>query len=81
MIALAMDMAEQQMIDGTATSQVITHFLKLGTVQAQLETKKLEYENNLLKAKEQALKASASSEEMYSAAIAAMKKYSGAGDD
>ena len=33
LIDLAVNLAEQQLLDGTASSQVITHFLKLGHVQ------------------------------------------------
>ena len=48
MIALAVDLAEQQLIDGTASAQVITHFLKLGTTKAELEKEKIRKETELL---------------------------------
>lgn len=51
MVYLAVDLAEQQLRDGTASSQVITHFLKLGSTKEKLEKEKLEEENKLLKAK------------------------------
>ena len=51
MINLAVNLAEQQLRDGTASSQVITHFLKLGTTKAELEKEKLRNENEVLKAK------------------------------
>ena len=51
LIALAFDTAEKQMLDGTASAQVITHYLKLGTPRERLERKKLEEENALLRAK------------------------------
>lgn len=80
LIALAVDRAEQQLLDGTASSQVITHFLKLGSTVARLEREKLEEENQLLKAKTKALQDAADMKELYAKAIAAMKRYSGQGD-
>ena len=77
MISRAVDLAEQQLIDGTASSQVITHYLKLGSTKAQLENDKLREECNLLRAKVENLKAQAKSEELFEKAIEAMKSYSG----
>jgi len=77
LISLATDLAAQQLMDGTASSQVITHFLKLGTSIAKLEREKLEKENVLLKAKAEAIESQKKVEELYSNALAAMKKYSG----
>ena len=81
LISLAVDVAEQQLLDGTASSQVITHFLKLGTSIAKLEKEKLEKENALLRAKAEAIEAQKHSEELYANALAAMKRYSGHHDD
>ena len=75
MIALAMDRAEQQLLDGTASSQVITHFLKLGS-----ERERLEEENQLLRAKTKALEDSADMKEMYERAIKVMRDYAGVND-
>lgn len=80
MISLAVDLAEQQLRNGTASSQVVTHFLKLGTTVAQLEKEKLEQENKLLQARTEALESAKRVEELYEDAIKAMKKYSGGGD-
>ena len=80
MISLAVDLDEQQLRNGTASSQVITHFLKLGTTVAQLEKEKLEQENKLLQARTEALESAKRVEELYEDAIKAMKKYSGGGD-
>ena len=77
LISLAMNEAERQLIEGTASSQVITHFLKLGTTLAILEKEKLEKENELLKAKTESLKSAKRSEELFQEALAAMKSYSG----
>ena len=79
LISLATDLAEQQLLDGTASSQVITHFLKLGTTIAKLEKEKLEKENALLRAKTESLESQKRVEELYSNALSAMKKYSGYG--
>lgn len=80
LIALAVDLAEKQLMEGTASSQVITHYLKLGSTKERLEKEKLEEENKLLRAKTEALKSAKRVEELYSDAISAMRKYSGNGD-
>lgn len=80
MISLAVDLAEKQLQEGTASSQVITHFLKLGSTKQQLEKQKLEEENKLLRAKTENLQAVGRIEELYAEAINAMRKYSGQGD-
>ena len=79
MISLAVDLAEKQLIEGTASSQVITHYLKLGSTKERLEKEKLEEENKLLKARTEALQSAKKVEELYADAISAMKKYSGNG--
>lgn len=81
MISLAVDLAEQQLRDGTASSQVITHFLKLATAKERLEREKLEQENKLLIAKTEALQSQKHIEELYSNAISAMRNYSGMGGE
>ena len=81
MIALAVDLAEQQLLDGTATSQVITHYLKLGSTKERLEKEKLERENALLRARTESLQSMKHIEELYTNALKAMRKYSGSGDD
>ena len=81
LISLATDLAAQQLMDGTASSQVITHFLKLGTTKAKLEKEKLQNENELLKAKTEAIESQKRVEELYSNALNAMKRYSGMEED
>ena len=80
LISLAIDLAEKQLLEGTASSQVITHYLKLGTAKERLERDKLEKENELLKAKTEAIKSAQRVEELYMNALNAMKAYSGNGD-
>jgi len=81
MISLAVDLAEKQLLEGTASAQVITHYLKLGATTARLEKEKLERENELLKAKTKALESAERVEELYANAINAMKNYSGYGSE
>lgn len=80
MISLAHDLAKKQLLEGTASSQVITHFLKLGSSKERLEREKLEEENKLLRAKTEALQSQKRVEELYAQAISAMKSYSGESD-
>lgn len=77
LISQAMKLAEKQIQEGTASSQVITHFLKLGSSRERLEIKRLEEENALLKEKTKRLKSETSSERMYKEAIDAFRRYSG----
>lgn len=77
MISLAVDLAEKQLKEGTASSQVIAHYLKLGSSRALLERERLEKENELLKAKTESLKSQKATEELYRNAIRAMRHYSG----
>lgn len=80
LISLAVDLAEQQLRDGTASSQVISHYLKLGSTKASLEKEKLERENELLKAKTENLESAKRVEELYKNALDAMRNYNGMGD-
>lgn len=80
MISLAVDLAEQQLRDGTASSQVITHFLKLGSTKAELEKEKMKRENKLLEAKAKSIESSDEMKVLYENAIKAMRNYAGYGD-
>lgn len=79
MIGLAVDLAEKQLLEGTASSQVISHYLKLGSSRALLEREKLERENELLRAKTESLQSAQRSEELFTKAMDAMRTYSGRG--
>lgn len=81
LISLAMDQAEKQIREGTASSQVLTHFLKLGSAEYEKKIERLEEENKLLRAKTEALKSQERIEELYGNAIKAMQKYSGHGGE
>lgn len=76
-MSLAVDLAEKQLLEGTASSQVITHYLKLGSTKERLEKEKLERENELLRAKTESLQSMQRIEELYANAITAMQKYNG----
>lgn len=81
LIAAAYNLAAEQIYDKTASSQVITHFLKLGSTKERLEKEKLKSENELLKAKVEALESAKRTEEIYEAALKAMRSYNGSEDD
>lgn len=77
LISLAYDRAEEQLMNGTASSQVISHFLKLGSPREKAETIKAEKECRLVDAKIENIESSQRSEELYENALNAMRKYSG----
>ena len=81
LFALAIDLVEQRLLDGTASSQETTHFLKLASRKAKLEAERFELENELIKAKTQALKDQADMKVLYEDAIAAMRRYGGHSTD
>lgn len=80
LISYAMDLAERQLLDGTASSQVITHFLKAGTAKYELEKERLKTENILAQAKAEALNQAKADRMAYDEIIKALKSYSGKGD-
>lgn len=79
MISLAVDLAEQQLRDGTASSQVITHYLKLGSTKERIEKEILEKQKDLITAKTEQLQSQKRVEALYSEALAAMRNYAGQG--
>ena len=76
LIAAAVDLAEKQILEGTASSQVLTHYLKLATTREQLEKEKLRNENELIKAKVDSIHSAERMEQLYEKAIEAMRGYS-----
>ena len=80
LISLAVDLVEQRLIDGTASSQETTHFLKLASSKAKLENKLLETEIELKSAKKKQIESEERREALFKEAIDAMKRYSGNGD-
>lgn len=81
LISLAMDRAEEQLRNGTASSQVIVHFLKLATEKARLEAAQLEKKNALLEAKTEQIRGAEERASLYADAIEAMRNYSGHGEE
>ncbi len=81
LISLAVDLAEKQLQEGTASSQVITHYLKLGSTREKIEKDILEKQRDLIQAKTEAIQSAKRVEELYKDALDAMRSYSGRGDD
>lgn len=77
MVSLAHDLAEQQIREGSASSQVITHFLKLGSTRERLEQQRLEHENELTRVKIEQIESQQRVEELYLEALKAMRNYAG----
>ena len=77
MIALAMDLVEERLRNGTASSQETTHFLKLASTKHQLELEQMKEQTALMKAKKESLEATQRIEELYQGALEAMRTYSG----
>lgn len=77
LVNFAVDLAEKQLRDGTASSQVISHYLKLGSTRELLEQDRLRGENELLKAKIDQLSSQKRIEELYESALQAMRQYAG----
>ena len=81
LIYLATELAEKQLRDGTASSQVITHYLKLGSSKEKLEQEILKENKKLLTAKTEAIQSAKRIEELYTQAITAMRTYGGHGEE
>lgn len=77
LVNYAVELAETQLREGTASAQVISHYLKLGSTRETLEQERLKNENELLRAKVEQLASGARIEQLYGEALAAMKSYAG----
>lgn len=80
LISLAVDLVEQRLIDGTASSQETTHFLKLATQKYRTETEILRSQKEMIEAKTETLKSQKRTEALYEEAIKAFRKYNGQGE-
>lgn len=78
MISLAVQCAEKQLRDGTASSQVITHYLKLGSTKEKLEKEILEKQKELMDAKTRSINSNSEAKDLYEKALTAFRRYSGA---
>ena len=81
LISMAVDLAEKQLLEGTASNQVIIHYLKLGSRREKLEEQMMEKKAELLSAQADSVKSSKHTEELYEEALRAMRVYSGYKDD
>lgn len=79
LISLAVDLAEKQLREGTASSQVITHYLKLGSTKEKIEKEILEKQKELIEAKTRSYQSTEEIKELYANALNAMRMYSGNG--
>lgn len=77
LISLAYDLAEKRLREGTASSQEVTHFLKMGSAREKLEQERIRSENNLAQAKIENMQSQERSEELYKDAMEAFKSYVG----
>lgn len=77
LIAAAVDLAAKQLADGSASAQVITHYLKLGSSREQLEQEKMKKELELAQAKIESMASMARTEELMKDALNAFRSYSG----
>lgn len=77
LVSLAVELAERQLSDGTASAQVITHYLKLGSTREKLEQERISKENELLQAKVESMASVKRIEELYETALNAMRSYAG----
>lgn len=81
LIALAYDLAEKKLLDGTAPTQIIAHYLRLGSTRELLEREKVKKTTELLAAKTESVKTMAEIKDLYEQAMEAMSRYSGSRDD
>lgn len=81
LVSLAIDLAEKQLREGTASSQVITHYLKLGSSKEKLEREILREQKKLVVAKTSAIESQERIESLYADAIKAFRTYSGQGEE
>lgn len=77
MVAMAFDLAEKQLRDGTASAAVILQLLKYGSSRERLEQKKIELEGDLLATKREILESEKRTEGLIRDALEAMRSYQG----
>lgn len=77
LISLAVDLAVKRLREGTASNQLVSEIIKLGTTKERLAKEKLQRENEMLRAKTEAIEASRRNGEMYAEALRAMREYAG----
>lgn len=81
LISLAYDLAEQRLINGTASSAEVVQLMKWGSRQSRLEQELNETKIELMKAKKEAIESSKRFEEMFQEAMGAFRRYNGVYDE
>ena len=81
LILLATNLAEEQLRNGTASSQIIYHYVKMGSTRERLEQERLRNENGLAKAKTESIEAQKQQEIDFQEAMRAWRSYSGQEDE
>lgn len=81
MVCLAIDLAEKQLRDGTASSQLIHHFVKIGSTKEKIEKEILQEQKKLIEAKTQTLQSAQKNDELFAQALVAMSSYKGQSND
>lgn len=81
LISLAYDLAEKQFREGTASAQVISHFLKLGSTRYSLEREMMESQRDLYAAKAKSIASMENMEGLVGEVVRALRTYQGVDDD
>lgn len=77
---LAVDLAEKQLRDGTASPSIINHYLKIASSRESLERDILEKQAKMIEAKAQNITRDREVEELTKSAIEAMRSYTSSSD-
>lgn len=77
LVGLAVELAERQLRDGTASAQVISHYLKMGSSREEIEQQKIRHDIEMQEARIEHMRSQSRMEELYSEAINAMRIYAG----
>lgn len=75
LVSLAINLAEKQLREGTASAQVLTHYLKAGSSREYLEKQRIAMDVELMQAKREVMESNVRMEELYERAIRAMQGY------
>lgn len=77
----ALDCAERQIREGTASPSVLVHFLRATSTKEALERQLLEQQNELLRVKRESAELQMQSESKYNEALQAFRGYSGTSEE
>lgn len=75
LINLAVNLAEKQLREGTASPSIINHYLKMASNREVIEREILQKQSKLLEVKAQSISNEKENEKMAKAALEAMKNY------